>query len=62
MVLEKISDEEQKKLRPISIKRLGGTNKLSNNQAMSVIHIGRTSQISPLATSSLTTVCNYLDV
>lgn len=66
MLLKKINDEEQKKLRsdlgPINIKLLGGTARLSKNQAVRKLHIGTASQISPWATSSLTTACNYLDV
>lgn len=65
MLLKKINDE-QKKLRsdlgPINIKLLGGTARLSKNQAVRKLHIGTASQISPWATSSLTTACNYLDV
>lgn len=66
MLLKKTSDEEQKKFRPdlgpINIKSLGGTAKLSKTQAVRDLHIGTASQISPRATSSLTTACNYLDV
>lgn len=65
-MMKKISDEAQNKfglaLDPINIKLLGGTAKLSKNQAVSDLHIGTASLISPWATSSLTTACNYLDV
>lgn len=65
-MLKKISDEEQKKFRSelglINIKLLGGTAKLSKNQAVGDLHIETASQISPWATSSLTTAYNYLDV
>ena len=49
-------------LGPVSIKSLGGTAKLSKNQAVRDLHIGTASEISSWATSSLTTACNYLDV
>lgn len=66
MLLKKINHEEQNKLRsdlgPINIKLLGGTARLSKNQAVRELLIGTASQISPWATSSLTTACNYLDV
>lgn len=66
MMLKKISDEEQKKFRSelgfIITKPLDGTAKLSKNQAVGDLHIDTASQISPRATSSLTTACNYLDV
>lgn len=66
MLIKKINDEEQKKFKPdlgpIIIKLLGGTAKLSKNQAVRVLHVGAASQISPWATRSLTTACNYLDV
>lgn len=54
MLLKKINDEEQKKFRPdlgsVNIKPLGGTAKLSTNQAVRDLHIGTASQISPWAT------------
>jgi len=66
VLLKKIYDEEQTKfmpdLGPVSIKSLGGTAKLSKNQAVRDLHIGTASEISSWATSSLTTACNYLDV
>lgn len=50
MLLKKINYEEQKKFRPdlgpVNMKPLGGTAKLSKNQAVKDLHMGTASQIS----------------